>query len=72
MARYALALIALLGTPFLVYCLWNFGRELMPRTSYAIWPSHSSHGVTLSHIPLSRHRSQRHALRLRNQNRTRT
>jgi hypothetical protein len=31
MALYALALILFLGIPFLLYCLWNFSRELNPR-----------------------------------------
>ena len=33
MTTYLLALILALGIPFLLYCLWNFGRELRPRTS---------------------------------------
>ena len=40
MALYALALILLLGIPFLLYCLWNFARELKPRRARVL--AHSS------------------------------
>lgn len=40
MAPYALALILLLGIPFLLYCLWNFERELKPRKTRVF--AHSS------------------------------
>lgn len=36
MAPYALALILLLGIPFLLYCLWNFAREVKPRRKRAL------------------------------------
>jgi len=70
MIAYALALIMAVGIPFLLYCLWNFSRELRPRTSSAVLASHASHRVALSAIPLSRFRSQPHALELRHQSRT--
>lgn len=33
MIAYVLVAILLVGIPFLLYCLWNFGRELKPRRS---------------------------------------
>ncbi len=39
MTTYLLALILAVGIPFLLYCLWNFGRELRPRTSRAVLSS---------------------------------
>ena len=39
MIQYFLAAILLVGIPFLLYCLWNFGRELNPhRSSVVVWP----------------------------------
>lgn len=35
MTVYVLALVLTVGVPFLLYCLWNFGRELRPRRSAA-------------------------------------
>jgi hypothetical protein len=31
MGVYILAVILVLGIPFLLYCLWNFSREIKPR-----------------------------------------
>jgi hypothetical protein len=69
MTAYLLLVILAVGIPFLLYCLWNFSRELRPRTSSAVLPSHSSHWVALSEIPLSRFRSQPNAVQLRHQSR---
>jgi len=69
MTVYLLVLILAVGIPFLLYCLWNFSRELRPRTSMAGLPSHSSHRIALSAIPMSRFRSQPHAVQLRHQSR---
>ena len=69
MTVYLLALILALGIPFLLYCLWNFGRELRPRTSRAVLPSSSSRHVALSAIPMSRFRSQPHSVQLRDEGR---
>ena len=69
MTAYLLLVIPAVGIPFLLYCLWNFSRELRPRTSSAVLPSHSSHRIALSAIALSRFRSQPHALPLRHQSR---
>jgi hypothetical protein len=70
MVPYALALILALGIPFLLYCLWNFARELRPRKSTAVLSSSSPRQVALSAIPMSRFRSQPHAIPLRHQGRT--
>lgn len=70
MTAYLLALILALGIPFLLYCLWNFSRELRPRTSSDLLPSHLSHRVALSAIPMSRFRTQPHVFELRHQSRT--
>ena len=69
MTAYLLALILALGIPFLLYCLWNFGRELRPRTSRAVLSSSSSRRVALSVIPMSRFRSQPHSVQLRDEGR---
>jgi hypothetical protein len=68
MTTYLLALILALGIPFLLYCLWNFGRELRPRTSRAAL-SPSSSRIALSAAPMSRFRSQPHIVQLRNEGR---
>jgi hypothetical protein len=49
--------------------LWNFGRELRPRTSRAVLSSSSSRRVALSAIPMSRFRSQPHSVQLRDEGR---
>jgi len=69
MAAYLLVLIPLVGIPFLLYCLWNFSRELRPRTSSVVLPSHSSHRAALSEISRSRFRSQPNAVQVRHQSR---
>ena len=69
MTTYLLALIPVLGIPFLLYCLWNFSRELRPGTSRAVVPSHSSRRVALSAISMPRFRTQPHAVQLRHQSR---
>ena len=69
MTTYVLALILALGIPFLLYCLWNFGRELRPRTSRAALSPSSSLRVGLSAAPMSRFRSQPHIVQLRDEGR---
>jgi hypothetical protein len=69
MTAYLLLVILAVGIPFLLYCLWNFSRELRPRTSSAVLPSHSSHRLALSAIQMSRLRSQPNAVQLRHQSR---
>ena len=68
MTTYLLALILALGIPFLLYCLWNFGRELRPRTSRAALSPNSSR-IALSAAPMSRFRSQPHIVQLRDEGR---
>jgi hypothetical protein len=50
MMQYLLAAILLMGIPFLLYCLWNFARELRPYGSRAVVSPISSataaHAVT--------------------------
>jgi hypothetical protein len=36
MTTYLLVLILAVGIPFLLYCLWNFARELRPHRSTAL------------------------------------
>jgi hypothetical protein len=70
MISYALGLILAAGIPFLLYCLWNFSRELRPRGSASVLSSSSPRQVALSAIPMSRFRSQPHTITLRHQGRT--
>jgi len=67
MTAYLLALILAVGISFLLCCLWNFSRELKPRTSSAVLSSGSSRRVVLSAIPMSRFRSQPHIVQLRDE-----
>lgn len=69
MIAYALGLILAVGIAFLLYCLWNFSRELRPRTSAAVLSSSAQRHVTLSAIPMSRFRSQQHIVELRHEGR---
>jgi hypothetical protein len=69
MTTYLFILILAVGIPFLLYCLWNFSRELRPRRSSAVLPSHSSHRLALSATQMSRFRSQPNAVQLRHQGR---
>ena len=69
MTAYLLALILAVGISFLLYCLWNFARELRPRTSRAVLSSSSSPRVALSATPMSRFRSQPHIVQLRDEGR---
>jgi hypothetical protein len=69
MTAYLLAVIMAVGIPFLLYCLWNFARELRPRTSSGVLSSSSSPRVAVSAIPMSRFRSQPHIVQLRDEGR---
>ena len=70
MTTYLLALILAVGISFLLYCLWNFTRELRPRRSSAVMSSSSSRRVALSTIPMSRFRSQPRIIQLHGEGRT--
>jgi hypothetical protein len=57
MAAYVLAAVLLVGIPFLLYCLWNFSREIKPRKADAFfspWPTLGSVPAN----PVSRFRRQ--------------
>lgn len=69
MVVYLLALVLAVGIPFLLYCLWNFARELRPRTSSAVLASSSSRWVPITAIPMTRPRSQPRIIHLRDQGR---
>ena len=72
MTAYLLVLILAVGIPFLLYCLWNFSRELRPRTSSAVLSSHASPRHALSVTPMSRFRSQPRIVQLRDEGRAAT
>jgi hypothetical protein len=67
---YLLALILALGIPFLLYCLWNFSRELRPRRSASFLSSSSPRQVAFNAMPMSGFRSQPQTIQLRHQGRT--
>jgi hypothetical protein len=70
MAAYLLVLILVVGIPFLLYCLWNFSRELRPCRSASFLSSSSPRQVALNAMPMSRFRSQPQTIQLRQQGRT--
>jgi len=70
MIAYAFGLILVLGIPFLLYCLWNFSRDLKPRTSASVLSCRSLRQVGLSALPMSRFRSQSPTIQLPHQGRT--
>ena len=53
MTVYVLAFILIVGVPFLLYCLWNFGRELRPRRSSAILCTRSFGSKSTRPMPVS-------------------
>ena len=65
MAPYALALILLLGIPFLLYCLWNFARELKPRKSRVFAHSSLPAWGSIRALPRFRPRRQNALFKLR-------
>ena len=70
MIAYALGLILAVGIPFLLYCLWNFARELSPRTSTTVLSSSSQRHGTHSAIAMSRYKRQPQTVQLLHQGRT--
>jgi hypothetical protein len=68
--EYLLVLILALGVPFLLYCLWNFARELKPRKSTAGAPFISSRWGTVPAIRTLRLKSRPPVVQLRDQGRT--
>ena len=69
MTVYLLALILAVGIPFLLYCLWNFRRELRPRRSSAVFSSSSSRQVAIRAVPMFRFSSQPPIVQLRDEGR---
>lgn len=69
MIAYFLGAILLMGIPFLIYCLWNFARELKPHRSSAAL-SASSNAARSQAIPISSFRTQTHLIHLREQSRS--
>lgn len=70
MIAYLLALILILGVPFLLYCLWNFARELKPHRSRAVLTYGSPHRQAPRVAPTSRFRSKPSVVHLRDEGRT--
>jgi hypothetical protein len=63
MGVYMLAAILVVGIPFLLYCLWNFSREIKPRKApvfFSAVPTWSS----VPAMPVSRPRRQNASLKL--------
>jgi hypothetical protein len=69
MTTYALILILIVGIPFLLYCLWNFGCELRPRRSHAVFSSGSRRPSPLGAVPLSQLRGRPHMVQVRGEGR---
>lgn len=69
MVAYVLVLILALGIPFLLYCLWQFARELKPHKSTASAPFISSRWGAVRATPARRVRSQARVAQLRNEGR---
>ena len=53
MTVYVFAFIVIVGVPFLLYCLWNFDRELRPRRSSASLTSTSFGRKSTPLVPVS-------------------
>jgi hypothetical protein len=68
MTAYLLLLILAVGIPFLLYCLWNFTRELRPHRSGAVLSIPSMRKDVFHNIPMSQLRSRPQVVSLRNQN----
>ena len=67
MIQYFLAAILLVGIPFLLYCLWCFGRELnRHRSSIAV----SSRVARSRALPISSYRTKSPVVRFQAQSRS--
>jgi len=64
MTIYVFALILTVGVPFLLYCLWNFGRELRPRRSSAILCTRSFGSKSTRSMPVSEFAGPSHVVPL--------
>jgi len=69
MVAYVLVLILALGIPFLLYCLWQFARELKPRKSTVGSPFISSRWDAVRAAPARPLRSHPRIVQLRNESR---
>jgi heme/copper-type cytochrome/quinol oxidase subunit 2 len=69
MTAYLLVLILAVGIPFLLYCLWNFARELRPHRSGALVSSRVTSSNTLWTIPATHVRNRPQIVSLRNESR---
>ena len=67
MIQYFLAAILLVGIPFLLYCLWSFGRELNPhRYGVAV----SSRAARSRAVPVASFRTKPPVVRFQAQSRS--
>lgn len=69
MTAYLLFLILAGGIPFLLYCLWNFARELRPQRSAALVSSRVSSPHTIWTIPATHVRNRPRIVSLQNEGR---
>ena len=69
MTAYFLILILTVGIPFLLYCLWNFARELRPHGSAALVSSRVTAPNRLWSIPATHMRDRPRIVSLRNESR---
>ena len=69
MTTYVLFLILILGIPFLLYCLWNFGRALRPRRSHAVFSSGSRRSSPFGTVPVPRFPRRPHIVQVRGEGR---
>lgn len=69
MTAYLLVLILAVGIPFLLYCLWNFARDLRPHRSAAHLSSHVTTPNTIWTVPATRLRNRPRIVSLRNEGR---
>jgi hypothetical protein len=69
MTAYLLVLILAVGIPFLLYCLWNFARELRPRRSAALVTSRVPSPNTIWTLPATHVRNRPQIVPLRNESR---
>jgi hypothetical protein len=69
MTAYLLVLILGVGIPFLLYCLWNFARDLRPHRSAAVLSTPLTRTKVLRTRPASRIGSRSQVASLRHEGR---
>ena len=69
MTAYLLVLILAVGIPFLLYCLWNFARELRPHRSAALVSSRVTNPNAIWTVPATHVRNRPRIVSLRNEGR---